>query len=394
MKGNRKTSRVDVQVCIIVAVVVTLSFACVYAFNYSVTYNEMIDTLKDHCDAISTSVDDMLDTSTFKGIDSSTDMDSPSYLAMQAALERVKSSTGARYLYTAKQTDNGTFIYVVDGLPFESDDFRSPGAPIEEEIISEMNRALAGEVVCPNDIMDTGWGYVFVAYYPIHVENEVIGVVGIEFDAQRQFETFQIVRVGTLLIALVFLLVAIVVARAVFHRISNPWYRDMSNTDYLTGLKNRNAFEVDMTNRGGSGSGEALGIVSVDLDGLKDVNDTFGHAVGDEYIVAAAHLIMGVCEKYGPVYRIGGDEFVAICSNMDAEQLESLTVALHDAASTTTVEDLGKQLSFSIGWAVRKPGESLDETLHRADGRMYEQKRTRHQARQRAESEGANQRTS
>lgn len=389
MKGNRKTSRVDVQVCIIVAIVVALSFACVYAFNYSVTYAEMIDSLKDRCDAISTSVDDTLDTSTFEGIDSSTDMDDPSYLAMQSSLERVKSSTGARYLYTAKRTDDGTFIYVVDGLPFESDDFRAPGDPIEEEIISEMNRALAGEVVYPNDIMDTGWGYVFVAYYPIHVGSEVIGVVGIEFDAQRQFEAFQIVRVGTLVIALAFLLVAIVVARAVFRRISNPWYRDMANTDYLTGLKNRNAFELDMVNRGNASSGEALGIVSIDLDGLKDVNDTFGHAVGDEYIMAAARAIVDTCEKYGPVYRVGGDEFVAICFNMSTEQLERLTGTLQDAASTTMIEGLDSPLSFSVGWAVCKAGESLDETLHRADGRMYEQKRTRHQARQNAEDASA-----
>lgn len=377
------------QVCIIVAIVVALSFACVYAFNYSVTYAEMIDSLKDRCDAISTSVDDTLDTSTFEGIDSSTDMDDPSYLAMQSSLERVKSSTGARYLYTAKRTDDGTFIYVVDGLPFESDDFRAPGDPIEEEIISEMNRALAGEVVYPNDIMDTGWGYVFVAYYPIHVGSEVIGVVGIEFDAQRQFEAFQIVRVGTLVIALAFLLVAIVVARAVFRRISNPWYRDMANTDYLTGLKNRNAFELDMVNRGNASSGEALGIVSIDLDGLKGVNDAFGHAVGDEYIMAAARAIVDTCEKYGPVYRVGGDEFVAICFNMSTEQLERLTGTLQDAASTTMIEGLDSPLSFSVGWAVRKAGENLDETLHRADGRMYEQKRTRHQARQNAEDASA-----
>lgn len=377
------------QVCIIVAIVVALSFICVYAFNYSVTYNEMIDSLKDRCDAISISVDETLDVSTFEGIDSSTDMDDPSYLAMQTSLEGVKSSTGARYLYTAKRTDNGTFIYVVDGLPFESDDFRAPGDPIEKEIISEMNRALAGEVVYPNDIMDTGWGYVFVAYYPIHVDDEVIGVVGIEFDAQRQFETFQIVRMGTLLIALVFLLVAIVVARAVFRRISNPWYRDMANTDYLTGLKNRNAFELDLVNRGGVGSSEALGIVSIDLDGLKDVNDACGHAAGDEYIVAAARTIMDACEKHGPVYRVGGDEFVAICFNMEAEQLERLAETLQDVASKTMVEGPGRQLSFSLGWAVRKTGESLDEALHRADGRMYEQKRSRHQARRNEQGKDA-----
>lgn len=69
-----------------------------------------------------------------------------------------------------------------------------------------------------------------------------------------------------------------------FRRISNPSYRDLANTDYLTGCKSRNAFEVDLGNlQSARRQGQAL-LVSIDLNGLKKVNDTAGHAGGDELI--------------------------------------------------------------------------------------------------------------
>ena len=72
---------------------------------------------------------------------------------------------------------DGSLIYVVDGLPSDSDDFRHPGDEIEGEIVPELERALADERVYPTDIKDTGWGYVFVSYYPIHENDQVIRCV-------------------------------------------------------------------------------------------------------------------------------------------------------------------------------------------------------------------------
>lgn len=372
-RAKRGLSRVDVQVCIIVAVVVALSFLCVYAFNYSVTYHEMIDTLKERSDSIEHYVEDALDTSTFSGIDDAEDMEDASYRTMKAAFKAVRESTGVRYLYTAKRNDAGDFVYVVDGLPHESDDFREPGDPIEEEIVPDMERALGGEVVYPADIKDTGWGYVFVAYYPIHEDGEVIGVLGIEFDAQRQYETFRIVRLGTPAIAVAFCMLAIAIAFFAFRRVSNPWYRDMANTDYLTGLKNRNAFEVDVANWERNEGRACAGIVSADLDGLKDMNDTRGHAAGDELIKRAAAVLAEACVDAGAVYRVGGDEFAACYFDLDEERAAAVADRIRASCARHRAE--GWPLSMSVGWALRLPGERVEDLLLRADRRMYEEKR-------------------
>lgn len=385
-------SRVDVQVSVIVAAVVALSFLCVYAFNYQVTYRDMIETLKERSDSIYSYVEDSLDKSTFVTIDQAADVDDPddaaygAYREMKEAFKRVKAATGVRYLYTAKRAADGTLIYVVDGLPSESEDFRYPGDPIEPEIVDEMERALANEIVYPTDIKSTDWGHIFVSYYPIHDEGRVVGVVGIEFDAERQFEAFRVVRIGTPVIGGLFCLVAVAVAVVLFRRISNPAYRDLANTDYLTKLKSRNAFEVDMANWSRSGV-EVAGVLVVDLDGLKAVNDELGHAAGDDLIRAAAGVVAARCEGAGPVYRVGGDEFAVYCFELDAEGAQRMADDLHAACADTVVE--GRPLSLSVGWALRGDGEDLREVHRRADERMYEEKVRSRKGRPRASGDGA-----
>lgn len=376
---KRGLNRVDVQVCVIVAVVVACSFLCVYAFNYHVTYGDMLGTLRERSDSIHDYVEDSLDKATFSGIETAEDMDDASYRTTKKAFEAVKDATGVRYLYTAKRTDEGSFVYVVDGLPSESEDFRAPGDLIEDEIVPDMERALGDEVVYPSDIKDTGWGYVFVTYYPIHEDGRVIGVVGIEFDAQRQYDAFQTVRIGTPVIAALFCLLATVVAFLAFRRVSNPWYRDMANTDYLTGLKNRNAFEVDAANWARDGARACAGIVSVDLDGLKGLNDDFGHAAGDEAIKRAAAVVAGACGDEGAVYRVGGDEFVACFFELDEARAAAFARRMHEGCSSEEVE--GRALSLSVGWALRAPGEGMEDLLRRADACMYEEKKRSHAAR-------------
>lgn len=365
--------RVDVQVCIIVAVVVLLSFTCVYVFNYQVTYAMMLETLKNRSDSIYGFVDESIAESTFSGIEDRSDMDDAAYAEMKSLLEDVKEATGVRYLYTAKQADDGTFVYVVDGLPSDSADFRYPGDPIEHEIVPELEQALEDRIVYPLDIKDTGWGYVYVSYYPIHGDDGgVVGAVGIEFNAQHQFESFRTVRIGTPLIGIVFCALAVVIAVFVFRRVSNPWYRDLANTDHLTGLKNRNAFEVDTANWERTGQ-RVAGMLAVDLNGLKAVNDTYGHARGDDCIKEAARVVEQICGKMGTVYRTGGDEFIVCCFELDDASAVSLVKALHAACEGVVIE--GEQLSLSAGWALREQGESLDSLTRRADEHMYQEKR-------------------
>ena len=136
-------------------------------------------------------------------------------------------------LYTAKQNEAGEFIYVVDGLPSDAEDFRFAGDPIEPEIKGDMQRALDGEVVLPDNIKKTDWGKIFITYVPIHDGERVVGVLGIEFEAEHQYNTYRNLRLATPLIVLFACLVSAGLALVFFRRVSNPTFQDMANTCLL-----------------------------------------------------------------------------------------------------------------------------------------------------------------
>lgn len=85
-------------------------------------------------------------------------MQKEEYEYIHRILSSVKEASGTRYLYTAKKNAEGNYIYVIDGLDPSSDDFRYPGDLIEKEIHEDMDRALGGEEVYPDEIVRTSWG--------------------------------------------------------------------------------------------------------------------------------------------------------------------------------------------------------------------------------------------
>lgn len=371
MKQSGKISRVDVQVSLIIGFIVIASFICVYFFQYTITYHDMINSLQRRSDSIYRYVENYVEKSTFIGELSAED---EGYLSTKQKLEDVKMATNVRYLYTAKQKEDGTYVYLVDGLPSDSADFRHPNDAIEPEIISELQRALSDEIVMPDTIKKTTWGEIFVSYYPIHENGTVIGVLGMEFDASHQYHAFRLLRIGTPIIAMIACLIAILIAGKLFRRISNPNFKDMANTDYLTKLKNRNAFMVDIQNREAKQK-EASGLIVVDVNDLKIINDTYGHQAGDACIRATAKLLTSCAGKY-PAYRIGGDEFVILVNQSDDKQLEDIAQQIQSKIQGIQIEE-SISLSVSIGMALYHPqiDKTLMDTFARADYEMYDKKR-------------------
>ena len=131
----------------------------------------------------------------------------------------------------------------------EADDFRYPGDAIELEIQSQLERALSGETVLPEKILDTDWGNIFIAYYPLHNESgEVVGALGIEVAADIEAEAVHDLSKAISVAYLFFCGIAFAASILIFRRISNPLYRDMANTDFMTELKNRSSYETDRQN--------------------------------------------------------------------------------------------------------------------------------------------------
>lgn len=384
--SNRHSHRVDIQVFILTAFLTVLSCGALFAVGFSLTYSSMVTELRNRALSIHEFLDEQLKDEDSFYLGSREDQENVLYIKTKTVLEYIRSSAHIRYLYTAKRTEDGEFIYVVDGLPEDSSDFRAPGDPIEPECIPDMERALSGEIVLPESIASTTWGHVFISYFPMHHGDEIIGVLGMEFDAEQQYDTLRKICIATCMVVILVCLTAALTAVRMFRRISNPSFKDLANTDFLTGLKNRNAFYVDIKNMENQvDKGQCTpAIISIDMDGLKVVNDTGGHDLGDRYIQKAAQLLEKCLDHSDSLYRTGGDEFTALISESSAEELAAFMKRMGMKQDDTPGVP---EVRLSAGYAIFDPEQdkSLMDTFRRADQNMYQNKEKRKMADKAAE---------
>ncbi|MGN0427907.1 MAG: diguanylate cyclase domain-containing protein [Agathobacter sp.] len=150
--------------------------------------------------------------------------------------------------------------------------------------------------------------------------------------------------------------------------------RRISITDDMTGLFNRRAYEEDCTKILETESLPRVTMIMMDLNGLKTVNDTYGHMAGDELVIGAAKCMVTAMSGYGKVYRIGGDEFVALLECTESQRKDMLCTFDHMTANWKGSYPC--ELSISKGVVVGKEHEELtfEEMKALADQLMYEDK--------------------
>jgi diguanylate cyclase (GGDEF)-like protein/PAS domain S-box-containing protein len=150
--------------------------------------------------------------------------------------------------------------------------------------------------------------------------------------------------------------------------------------DPLTGLGNRRALTERLSvaqQRRAGGAGD-IGLLYVDLDDFKSINDTYGHDVGDRVLIEAGQRLLAATRDLDTVCRIGGDEFVVLCAPIDGVGgLRDLVDRL-GAMPPLTVLVRGEPVTVaeSIGSIIVEPGEDIDAALSRADTAMYRAKRS------------------
>ena len=151
-------------------------------------------------------------------------------------------------------------------------------------------------------------------------------------------------------------------------------FRDMATTDSMTGVRNKHAYsdaEAYLDSMIAEKSIEKLGILVCDINGLKHVNDTQGHAAGDQLIRDASDLI---CEyfNHGAVYRIGGDEFVVILQDRGFDTMHEVLADINRVIEDNVKK---KKVVISIGYSELTSDDQLvHDVFERADKMMYERK--------------------
>lgn len=145
-------------------------------------------------------------------------------------------------------------------------------------------------------------------------------------------------------------------------------------TDSLTGLFNRHALSERVVQCRTANFDAAVGIVFVDLDGFKLVNDTHGHSTGDAVLIQAAHRLAQLVSPPNSAYRLGGDEFVVLVPEAAPQDVEALAEAIRGALTGSySTGTSSVTLTASVGWTCG-PTDDVDALLRKADAEMYRQK--------------------
>ena len=149
--------------------------------------------------------------------------------------------------------------------------------------------------------------------------------------------------------------------------------REKSITDQLTGLYNRVYFE-ELTHWEGKDLKFPITIISADCDGLKQINDAHGHNAGDQYIKFATNALKESLPEKAVIFRMGGDEFLAVVPETDKEEAQKLVDKVNAAVKKFKNKDFS--LSLSVGsHTIRGREASIESAVKLSDQEMYKVKK-------------------
>lgn len=150
-------------------------------------------------------------------------------------------------------------------------------------------------------------------------------------------------------------------------------------TDGLTSMHNRRYFDDALREYLGEFQriGKPVGLMILDLDNFKAVNDTHGHDVGDEVLRQVANCLREFTRYHDVAARLGGEEFAVVAPNLDEDMLAKLAERIRTAVSqlTVTTGNVTLRVTTSVGLAVWDRKETADEFFRRADRKLYQAKR-------------------
>jgi diguanylate cyclase (GGDEF)-like protein len=158
---------------------------------------------------------------------------------------------------------------------------------------------------------------------------------------------------------------------------AEDYLKYLGTHDVLTGLYNRAYFAEELA-RLGRGRRFPVSLIMADLNGLKQVNDSLGHAEGDKLLRRAAEVLQASVRAEDLVTRTGGDEFAIILPATSAEAAAEAILRIQGVAELNNKFHGTPELSFSLGTATGLEGANLADVLREADDIMYVEKRAHH----------------
>ena len=239
----------------------------------------------------------------------------------------------------------------------KDDPYVSEVLATKKPLVAKLDRAAMGPTL--RAIVDEV-GLTHAVFVPIAPTGQLHGIIAIE-SRGLPFPDEVVARCRAL---------GNVVELALANALAHHALEIQANSDPLTGVANRRGLALFLE---GDRSLEAMGILVMDIDNLKAINDAQGHDVGDKILVGVARAVSGVLRGGDLLARTGGDEFVAVVAGADDADARRVVGRIEDAVARINAQ--GVRASVSIGHACCGKNGDVDRTRRLADEAMYEAKR-------------------
>jgi diguanylate cyclase (GGDEF)-like protein len=371
---KNQMAKVSVQVSLFSGALIAVSCLLVFSITRMAFMNVIESSYRAKTDIIFNMIEPHLDTKIFSSFTDEWSIQTESYNAVRNYLNIVKENYEVDNIFLTKLNDERKPVYIMD-VEKVYEKFNVPNTEVTGNIANEVVRAFTTSRSTKGSFykMEDGWEYIHT--YPIKGEKtnvEAVACIGI--NAKTLYKSTWMILILAIIIIILCVILTAVFANKIFKKISNPLYQDSSNTDALTGLKNKNSFSIDFHNIENQGHQERYSIIVVDLNGLKTINDNRGHHIGDKYIQdSAAILKESIINRKSVAYRIGGDEFAIIMHDATYESIEDLVAYINENTKNANKVGGSIKISMAIGYARFEKGvdRNFSGTFQRADTMMY-----------------------
>ncbi|MCL2442694.1 MAG: ATP-binding protein [Treponema sp.] len=210
----------EIKIGLMLLFVALFASVGIYLINYSQFYSVTMDELKQDAINLHSYVESAIDIRIFSEINTIEDQQSELYINTHRQLDEIRRIANAKFLYTIKLNDNNEYIYLIDGLDRDDENFSHAGLPVEDEYLADLDRCLNDEIITSNGIMVTDYGYLYSMIFPFHDhEGNVIGVIGIDFDSEQLYYSMNRVRrmtiIFTFILGLIFTIITLFIVKRV-----------------------------------------------------------------------------------------------------------------------------------------------------------------------------------
>ena len=357
---------------LILIITTLLSSAGIYAIVYFTSQTSVRDEVRERAIGVKNYILTNLDGNDFIDIGEDTEAGIRASLRVQEILDNLRGVGGLKRLYIAKINEVGQIVTTAN-VSNTAEAAYIPTGRLEADLRLSINERLA---IFADTFYQTDEGRVYSIFWPVLDQNEVLlGVVSMEFDVDFLASSNTRSLLYGLLMAGGLLLIISYVAYMSMSRATEPYFKKLAYTDFLTGYENRMAFEHRLREVGDlADRGERVTLIICDVNNLKRINDTEGHRVGDAYIKNTADVLYQNMRGAGLLYRIGGDEFASIIVGKDKTFIEDVMESMR---KESRIMVKGQRFSCACGAATFTRGmdKTLRDVFKRADDAMYTDKK-------------------